>query len=510
MLHKKRKPVNLFILSVLLCFIPMVSVHAEGNINGNEAAVLAALDGEFTYEGNVYVVASSYKASLRAYFARDGVDLTESQKSACLSKITSNIGTAVREGYLVKVGSAGQEETPKTDSESTKKSTTKPKEEKKKTEKETTKKESAKKESTKKEKNKKEETRKEGGKETQTNAPSATPDTERIGEQAVAGEQSSGTSKPDGQTKESKEEQNVSGTDKKTAETTDNGSQEQKDSGEKACNYHVLFLVLGGAGVIILLAILFLWKKRRNKPLLCEETYTDMHCHILPGVDDGAKNMEESVAMLRKAYKQGIRTIIATPHYVAGKKKTSPEKLEEIRSQLQAEAKKEGFDMEILLGNELYYSQDICERLDEKKALTMAGSRYVLVEFSPEETYKEIYRGIHKLVQGGYIPILAHMERYRCLHGDTKKIRDLIELGTYMQMNVQSLQNRYCKKLAKDGYIHFFGSDAHNTGNRQPRMQDGIKWLGGAVDKELLEKIFIENPKMLRENKYIRKGRKGL
>lgn len=498
MLHKKRRLVKLLFGVVLLCFFPVVSVRAEGNINGNEAAVLAALDGEFTYDGSVYKVDPSYKASLRSYFAKEGVDLTESQKNACLGKITANIGMAVKEGYLVKVGSVQETESTKTDTTSTKKTKQEKKTEKN-TKKKTTKEETA------------EQTEKKTEKETEKNTEKneAEKETEEKTEKqgSERGQSESETSESEvGNDRIADGKQTSGGMEKQTG----NIREENRISGTDRENTDQVILFLGVGIVTVLLTVLFLCRKRRKRPLLCECTYTDIHCHILPGVDDGAKDMEETLAMLCKAKEQGIQTLIATPHYAAGKKKVSPERLEEIRQQVQQRAEQEGIDVEILLGSELYYSKDICQRLEEKKALTMAGTRYVLVEFSPNETYTEVYQGLHELVQGGYIPILAHMERYRCLHKEKAKIRELIELGAYMQMNVESLRSRYCKKLVKDGLIHFFGSDSHHVKHRPPRMQDGIGWLGNRLTKDQLEKIFLENPERLRENKYIRRGKKGL
>lgn len=241
----------------------------------------------------------------------------------------------------------------------------------------------------------------------------------------------------------------------------------------------------------------------RKRPVLREENYTDIHSHILPGVDDGAKNMEETLAMLRTAKKQGIRTIIATPHYKVGQHKKTAEELEQIKEMVQLEADEAGLDMEILLGNELYYNRELCERLDKGLALTLADTRYVLVEFSVFSDYTELYQGLRNLIQGGYIPILAHMERYECLRKDKDKIKELISLGIYMQMNTESLKRHANKKLVKEGYIHFFGSDSHNTDNRKPNMQDGINELGKSVSREQLEQILVGNPKKLREDKYL-------
>ena len=238
--------------------------------------------------------------------------------------------------------------------------------------------------------------------------------------------------------------------------------------------------------------------------------FVDLHSHILPGVDDGSQDMQETLRMLKLAYDEGIRTIIATPHYEAGAKHVTPEQLSRIRDQVQAEAEKIDQNMKILLGNEIYYSESVPEAIRSGMALTLAGSRYVLIEFSPKETFKNIYRGLGELVRAGYLPILAHMERYRCLYKEEDKVLELINLGCYLQMNVSSLcggildtESAYCRKLVKQGLIHFLGSDCHDDKVRIPSMLRAMERLKKKCDEEVLERLFYEHPFKVLENTYI-------
>lgn len=238
--------------------------------------------------------------------------------------------------------------------------------------------------------------------------------------------------------------------------------------------------------------------------------YIDIHTHILPGVDDGAKNMEETIAMLKMAYEEGILTIIATPHYTCGKGNVKVEELQEKKKQVEEEAKKIDKDFSIYLGNELFYSDGIINDLKSGKALTLADSRYVLVEFMPSAPYEKIRLAIHKFVLAGYAPIIAHMERYQCLYRKEELIEELIELGAYIQMNTGSLKGGFFnqevsnnKKMVSLGLVHFFGSDCHNTGQRMPRMESTLENLRKKVDHELLDQILFHNPRKIIENKYV-------
>jgi len=150
--------------------------------------------------------------------------------------------------------------------------------------------------------------------------------------------------------------------------------------------------------------------------MIDQERYIDIHSHILPGIDDGSKSMEETIRMLHIAAEEKITTIIATPHYEAGGDNPSVEYLKDVLNQVQQEAYKVNKDFRLFLGNELYYSESIVEDLKSGKALTLAGSRYVLVEFSYTVDFRTMYRGINNIIYNGYIPILAHAERYYCIH----------------------------------------------------------------------------------------------
>ncbi len=241
-----------------------------------------------------------------------------------------------------------------------------------------------------------------------------------------------------------------------------------------------------------------------------EDGFTDIHCHILPGVDDGSGSMGQTLQMITLAKQQGIKTIIATPHYACGAKNKLAARLLKILEEVQKETLKLGGEFRIYPGNELYYSEGIMEALKTGEAFTLAGSRYVLVEFSLVETYQTLYRGMGQLVMAGYIPILAHVERYLCLRGKESRIVDMIKLGTCMQMNSGSLLggmfNReavYHRRLVKEGLVHFIASDCHNTGSRPPRMKDAYKALVKNNDCRLVDRIFLENPRKILENKYI-------
>ena len=231
----------------------------------------------------------------------------------------------------------------------------------------------------------------------------------------------------------------------------------------------------------------------------------DVHAHILPGIDDGSRNWEESRLMLQMAYEQGIRQIIATPHYRSGRRSIN---LKDLAGQLQEEAEAIRPDLQIFLGEELYYHEGLAGELKEGMALTLAGTRYVLVEFSPETTYPALYQALRKLIMARYIPVLAHIERYQCLRNQNS----LAELGTLdclFQMNYSSLAGsaldqsvRWCRRQVLEERVHLLGSDMHRMDYRKPDLTGALRWLRTHIPRRQLRGLVYRNAdELLRSGK---------
>lgn len=226
----------------------------------------------------------------------------------------------------------------------------------------------------------------------------------------------------------------------------------------------------------------------------------DIHSHILPGIDDGARDFAESCQMLRIAAAQGISTVIATPHYFGRKGPPKLDEMEEAAEKIMEEIRREYPDFTICLGQETYYHEELPLRLKEGKAFTMAGSRYVLVEFDPMVPYMYLFRGIRELLCGGYRPILAHVERYRCLRREDF-FWELKRSGCLLQMNYSSLEGnllnpdvRWCRRQVLSGEIAFLGTDMHRIDFRPPAVSKALEWMGRYVEEDLLDAMTYQNP----------------
>ena len=230
----------------------------------------------------------------------------------------------------------------------------------------------------------------------------------------------------------------------------------------------------------------------------------DMHCHILPGLDDGATSLSSSIQMIKIAKRQNIKALIATPHYSNQFQNDDPEKIKSLCNTLEQKAQ-EVVDprFRIFPGQEIFNSEDIVEKLKSGKALTMAGSDYVLVEFLPSAPYSGIFRAIQSLILNQYMPILAHVERYGVLR-EKGRIEELRDMGAYMQVNYRSVggkwyeeKTRWCRKMLKEGNIHFLGTDMHNTQNRSPDTLEADLWMDKHLEASYIKELSYENPRKI-------------
>ena len=204
--------------------------------------------------------------------------------------------------------------------------------------------------------------------------------------------------------------------------------------------------------------------------------------------------------MLRMEAKERVGSIIATPHFSS---EMGKEKVEEIQIKYQlvrAWWKELNPKHELYLGSELYYGEGIIDALDEGRALTMNGTRYVLVEFPTYAEYAYIYRAVQSFMYADYIPIIAHMERYDALRKKTN-VEELVDLGAYIQVNASTIIGKhgfftklYVTRLLKAGLIHFVGTDAHGTKERRPEMKTCVEYMIKKLGKRRARQILEKNP----------------
>ncbi len=226
----------------------------------------------------------------------------------------------------------------------------------------------------------------------------------------------------------------------------------------------------------------------------------DIHCHVMPGVDDGSPNVETSLKMLEIAEKNGISHMILTPHHKPMHHNVSPAHSEVYRTNLQNQAAALGLKIKLFSGNEIYYSEKTLDELEEGRICTLAGSEYVLVEFHPTNPYKAIHNAIYQIQGAGFLPIIAHVERYSDIVSHPSYVEDISDMGALIQVNASSVMGKYgfgirhfTKKLLKKHLVHFVASDAHDTKTRAPQLLECRTYIDRKYGADYGKKIFYDN-----------------
>lgn len=231
----------------------------------------------------------------------------------------------------------------------------------------------------------------------------------------------------------------------------------------------------------------------------------DIHCHVIPRVDDGPDTVEDARKLLTDVYEDGVRVMIATPHYRPGLFETSGDRIEKYYRIAKRAAEKRG--MRLYLGCEFYRSTELIEKIKAGKRPTMAGSDYVLVEFAPEDLFLTIRNHVYALVMQGYRPIIAHIERYECC-SELERVQELRELGAYIQVNAGAVlgwngwkAKRYVRKLMSEDLVDFIASDAHDRKRRKPNLGKCADYVERKFGQEYAQRIFVKNPLKILKNR---------
>lgn len=208
----------------------------------------------------------------------------------------------------------------------------------------------------------------------------------------------------------------------------------------------------------------------------------DMHCHILPGIDDGSKNVEMSIEMLQIAEKNRTDKIIVTPHFYRGYFENVYSDVLKHVENLNAEAKKNGIDVELYPGQEVFADK---HTLEEYKTGTIHGlndSKYLLIEFPMDVLPEDALDIIYELKILGVRPIIAHPERYIYIWQKLTNINKFVEEGCLFQINTSSilgLMGKHIREasysLIENGLCNFIASDAHSTGKRCPNLGEAMQ-----------------------------------
>ena len=228
----------------------------------------------------------------------------------------------------------------------------------------------------------------------------------------------------------------------------------------------------------------------------------DVHSHIIPGVDDGSKTMEHTMVLAYKAYSQGIKTIFATPHSEAFL--DNPKNVLDGYHAMKAFLSKFLKDLDIYLGCEILCSEEkmgvILAALDAEQIPSMNETRCVLVEFPSWISKGEIKECVSVLWEKNWIPIIAHVERYKNITGDLNFVADLRKLGCLIQINIYHLEEsgdsmiqEWTQNLVLNEFVDFLGTDMHELDLRPPSVEQGLSWLEENCSESYFDSITRSN-----------------
>jgi tyrosine-protein phosphatase YwqE len=215
-----------------------------------------------------------------------------------------------------------------------------------------------------------------------------------------------------------------------------------------------------------------LFKKKAKflkEPIDLGLLHTDMHSHLIPGIDDGSRSMEDSITLIKAMWDLGYRKLITTPHIMNDFYKNTPEIINMGLDSVRAELKRQGINMELEAAAEYMLDDGFMEKLKAGNLQTF-GNNYILVELSYIAEPPNLNSIFFELQTNGFQVILAHPERYNYWHSDFSKYQDLFDRNILLQMNINSLTGWYsheskhiAEKLIENNLISFLGSDLHNT-----------------------------------------------
>lgn len=228
----------------------------------------------------------------------------------------------------------------------------------------------------------------------------------------------------------------------------------------------------------------------------------DTHCHILPGVDDGAQNIKETLDVLRAASADGIRTMIATPHYHPKKGHMKAAQIREVFENVVEAKNRAKIPIELYLGQEIYYGSDLPYWLKDGDCITVNGSNIAFVEFPKGCTISHMYSAVKRLRKHGYRTLISHVESYDDLRVDIEEVKALADLGTLFQVNAATIlgeagmaSKRFAYELMEEDLLTCVGTDLHHGYTNQ--LQKVYLKLGKKFGSFYAQCMMVENARDL-------------
>jgi protein-tyrosine phosphatase len=227
----------------------------------------------------------------------------------------------------------------------------------------------------------------------------------------------------------------------------------------------------------------------------------DLHCHILPGIDDGASDLSVSLAMARAMVAQGVTDVACTPHILPGLYHNSGPAIREATQRLQELLDQEGISLRLVTGADVHMTPDFIAGLRSGRLLTIADSRYVLVEPPHHTAPPQLEDFFFNLVVAGYVPIVTHPERLSWVPSRYKIIKRLVQSGVWMQITAGSFAGAFgrnalywAERMLDEGCVHLVATDAHDAERRRPDLAAGRDLVAKRVGPEEAQRLVLTRP----------------
>ncbi len=240
------------------------------------------------------------------------------------------------------------------------------------------------------------------------------------------------------------------------------------------------------------------------------EPFVDIHCHLLPGLDDGPADWDETLAMAEMAAADGIATIVATPHQLGSFPGNRPQTVRSETARLQGLLDRHRIPVRVLPGADVRVEPELVAKISGGEVLTLADrGRHVLLEL-PHELYLPLERLLSELKQAGLVGVLSHPERNQGILRRPEIVRRLVRAGCLMQVTAGSLTGLFgpqirglAERLVREGLVHFVGSDAHGTHARCPVLRPAFDRAVELAGRAKARELFCTNPARLVSGKAI-------
>jgi protein-tyrosine phosphatase len=237
----------------------------------------------------------------------------------------------------------------------------------------------------------------------------------------------------------------------------------------------------------------------------------DIHCHILPGMDDGPEHLDAAIRMCRMAAADGVRTIVATPHFSPGSNEFDNAMLTAAQQLLQAAVQKDGLDLSILIGAEVAVTPELDFHLKQHRFLAINGGRYFLAEFRPLSVPANWDTFLISMMASGFVPIIAHPERNLWFMNHPEALPFVVKNGVMLQVTAASITGGlgpdvrdFCSYLLKRNLVHIIASDAHSADFRPPRLSEAMELAADIIGAERAEAMVTSVPDAIISDKDIR------